>query len=93
MRSLHDTDKKTVGTDIMAVQKEFPVGLPLCRKLNKDLYEVRSHITDGICRVLFTIDGDKMVLLHGFIKKSMKMPKDELNATMERLAEYRRLKR
>jgi phage-related protein len=39
-------------------------------KGQKDLWEVRSNIKDGIARTFFTIDGAEMILLHGFEKKS-----------------------
>jgi len=29
-------------------------------------WEVRSHVSTGIARVMFTVDGQTMVLLHGF---------------------------
>jgi len=30
--------------------------------------------SQGIARVLFTVNGNLMILLHGFIKKSQKIP-------------------
>jgi len=38
--------------------------------------------------VLFTVDGDLMILLHGFIKKSQKIPKQELSTAKTRLRNY-----
>ena len=52
--------------------------MPLIRKLESGLWEVRSHIADGIARVVFTVDDDAMVLLHGFVKKSAKLPAADL---------------
>jgi DNA-binding Xre family transcriptional regulator len=49
--------------------------MPLCRPLGKGLWEVRSDLTQGrIARVLFCIHDGRMVLLHGFIKKTQKTP-------------------
>jgi len=48
---------------------------------------VRSRIATGIARVLFTVEGDTMVLLHGFIKKSQKPPAPDLKTAKQRLAE------
>ncbi|MDR3295213.1 MAG: type II toxin-antitoxin system RelE/ParE family toxin [Clostridiales Family XIII bacterium] len=48
-----------------------------------------SHIKDGIARVLFTVDGGTLVLLHGFIKKSDKIPAPDLRIAQDRLAELR----
>jgi phage-related protein len=39
---------------------------------------MRSNIPNGIARVLFTMKGGYVVLLHGFIKKSQKTPHKEL---------------
>jgi len=51
----------------------------------KGLFEVRtSLLTNRIARVLFSIDEDRMVLLHGFIKKSQKTPKSELDLARTR---------
>nr|WP_253307785.1 type II toxin-antitoxin system RelE/ParE family toxin [Rickettsia endosymbiont of Ceutorhynchus assimilis] len=47
--------------------------MPICKSLGKGMYEVRSNLTDGkIGRVIFCIVGNKMILLHGFIKKLKK---------------------
>jgi len=86
-------DKKEIGSDIFTVQKRFPLGLPLVEKLDTDLWEVRSHITDGISSIFFTVYGETMVLLHGFVKKSQKIPSKEMKTAKERLAEFRRLKK
>lgn len=58
--------------------------MPLIRKIQKDLWEVR------IARVFFTVDGEYMILLHGFIKKSQKTPQHELKTALVRLGNYRR---
>ena len=84
-------DRKEIGSDIFVVQKGFPLGLPLVEKLDTDLWEVRSHVTDGICRIFFTIYQETMVLLHGIVKKSQKIPAQEIKTAKARLAEFRRL--
>jgi phage-related protein len=86
-------DRKEIGSDIFAVQKGFPLGLPLVEKLDADLWEIRSHIPDGICRIFFTIHKKTMVLLHGFVKKSQRIPAKEIKMAKERLAEFRRLRK
>jgi phage-related protein len=59
--------------------------MPLVRKLDKDLWEVRSDIADGIARVLFTVKAGQMILLHAFIKKAQKTPADDLKTANARL--------
>ena len=85
LKSLSAQDRRTVGEDIKTVQFGWPLGMPLVRKVGKDLWEVRIHLEGRIARVFFTVDAAVMVLLHGFIKKSQGTPKSELN-----LAEGRR---
>ena len=82
-------DRKTVGQDIKTAQYGWPLGMPLIRKLEPGLWEVRSHVADGIARMLFTVDGETMVLLHGFVKKSQKTPATDMKTARQRLADLR----
>ena len=74
-----------IGEDIKTVQFGWPLGMPLVRKLDKGLWEVRSRLPDRIARVMFTNGGGRMVLLHGFIKKSKKTPMQDLELARTRL--------
>jgi phage-related protein len=69
-------DRKQIGLDIQTVEFGWPVGMPVCRPLGEGLYEVRSDLSQNrIARVLFYVDvRQRMVLLHGFIKKTQKTP-------------------
>jgi phage-related protein len=73
-------DRKQIGVDIKTVEFGWPIGMPVCRPLGDGLYEVRSNLTQNqIARVLFYIDAKgRMVLLHGFIKKTQKTPPAQL---------------
>jgi phage-related protein len=73
-------DCKRIGFDISSVEFGWPVGMPTCRPLQDGLYEVRTNLTNGrIARVLFYIDvQSRMVLLHGFIKKTQKTPDEDM---------------
>src|SRR5580692_4098115 len=73
-------DRKQIGVDIKTVEFGWPIGMPVCRPLGDGLYEVRSSLTQNrIARVLFYIDArGRMVLLHGFIKKTQKTPSADL---------------
>jgi phage-related protein len=84
-------DRKEIGSDIYKVQSGFPLGLPRVRKEDIDLWEVRSAIPDGICRILFTVTKTAMVLLHGFVKKTQKTPLNELEVAKNRLKEFKKL--
>jgi len=82
-------DRKTVGEDIKTAQFGWPLGMPLIRKLAIGLWEVRSHVSTGIARVMFTVDGQTMVLLHGFQKKSQRTPAADLMTAKRRLTQLR----
>jgi phage-related protein len=86
LKSLSSADRKLIGEDIKTVQYGFPLGMPLVRKLQPQLWEVRSALPDRIARTLFTIDGQYIVLLHGFIKKTQKTPPEDLELALKRLA-------
>ena len=74
-------DRKQIGVDMKTVEFGWPVGMPVCRPLGDGLYEVRSSLSQNrIARVLFYIDAKgRMVLLHGFIKKTQKTPTADLD--------------
>jgi phage-related protein len=63
--------------------------MPLVRKMEADLWEIRSDIADGIVRVLFTMHAGGMVLLHAFIKKDQKTPSGELLIARRRLRQVK----
>jgi len=67
------------------VQFGWPLGMPLVRKLDDELWEIRSRQPNRIARVLFTAGDGRMVLLHGFIKKSRKAPAGDLELAKKRL--------
>jgi phage-related protein len=63
--------------------------MPLVRKLDVDLWEVRVRLKDRIARVLFTIDASEAILLHGFIKKSQRIPDEELATAVHRKKQFK----
>ena len=87
--SLSRQDRKSVGGRIKTAQYGWPIGMPVVRKLEPGLWEVRAVISDGIARVIFTVNGGLMVLLNGFVKKSAKTPSAELRTARRRAAATR----
>jgi phage-related protein len=84
LKELDVADKKTIGEDIKTVQYGWPLGMPLVRKIRKDLWEIRIRLLGRIARIFFTVALGDMVLLHGFIKQSQALPPEDLE-----LAEFR----
>ena len=90
LRSLPKWDKKLIGEDIKTVQYGWPIGMPVVKKLCKGIWEIRTNLEDRISRVLFTLLGDKIILLHGFIKKTGKTPEDVLDLAIKRMRQLKK---
>jgi phage-related protein len=85
LRSLPEADRNIIGRDLMRVQYRWPVGMPLCRPLGGGLWEVRSDLPSSrIARLLFCFNKGRLVVLHGFIKKTKKAPADEMEIARKR---------
>ena len=81
-------DRRIIGEDIATVEFGYPIGMPVCRSLGNGLYEVRSSISGGrIARVIYIVKRGYMVLLHGFIKKTQKTPKQDIDLASKRARE------
>ena len=89
LKSLNKNERKAIGEDVKTVQFGWPLGMPLVRKLDKELWEIRTHSDQRIARVIFAVVEDKLVLLHGFIKKSQKTPSNELKTANTRLRQLK----
>ncbi|MCK1281801.1 type II toxin-antitoxin system RelE/ParE family toxin [Bradyrhizobium sp. 61] len=89
LRDLDEGDRNALGLDLMRVQYRWPVGMPLCRSLGDGLWEVRTALpSNRIARVLFSVHQDRIVVLHGFIKKTQKTPNEELALARRRKREF-----
>jgi len=65
------------------------LGMPHIRKLvNSELWELRVRLGSNIFRILFKDMNNKYLLLHGFQKKTDKVPKTEINVALRRLENY-----
>lgn len=86
LKSLSADDRKVIGDDLCTVQYGWPVGMPLSRPLGGRLHEIRSNLGNNrMARVIFAVLQNDAILLHGFIKKSRKTPKLDLDLARERL--------
>jgi phage-related protein len=88
LQTLGKAEKFRIGVDIWKVQSEWPIGMPHVRPMGQGLHEVRSSLPGEIARVLFLVDDDAMVLLHGFIKKTQKTPPEALGLALKRKHDY-----
>ena len=89
LKRLPVEERREIGTDIKTVQFGWPMGMPVVDHIDGEIWEIRTRLATRIARVLFTLDGPVMVLLHGFIKKERKTPKAELDIAKQRLKKLR----
>lgn len=67
------------------------LGMPHTRSMGDGLYEVRAKAAEGIGRALYcTLVGQRIVVLHGFVKKSSKTPSRDLELARRRMKEVLR---
>jgi phage-related protein len=91
IRSFPKEDREVIGTDLKTVQFGWPVGMPICRSLGSGVHEVRTSLPNRReVRILFFLSADTVVLVHGFLKKSQKTPKPDLDLALSRKAEFER---
>jgi phage-related protein len=86
--TLDKQDRIEIGGDSANVEYNWPIGPPKCKPLEHGIFEIRSNISTGrTARVLFFVESGKMYLLHGFIKKSQKIPRRDLDLAKKRKKE------
>ena len=66
------------------------VGMPHVRPLGEKLWEMRLGGSAGIGRVIYTAaSGQRLVVLHAFVKKTQKTPRHEIEAARRRMREIK----
>jgi phage-related protein len=88
LRDLPGRERKIIGEDIMTVQFRWPLGMPLVDNLGAGLWEIRSKLLSRIARILFCVQNEELVLLHGFIKKTRKTPPQDRALALKRKNVY-----
>jgi phage-related protein len=88
LKSLDRDECKRIGTDIAYVQFKWPIGKPRVDHLRGPIWEIRATLRSRIARVLFVVEGDELVLLHGFIKKNQKTPNEDIELAETRWKEW-----
>ena len=66
------------------------LGEPHTKAFGGGLFELRLKSSEGIGRVFYcTLIGQRIVMLHSFVKKTQKTPSQELNIALQRLKEIK----
>jgi phage-related protein len=88
LRGLDKEDRRAIGLDLMRVQFGWPIGMPLVRSLKDGLWEVRSTLPSRrIARLILCFHENKIVALHGFIKKTQRSPLEDIDVARKRMGE------
>jgi phage-related protein len=88
LRGLDEPERHAIGTNLLRAQWRWPVGMPLCRPMGKGLWEVRTDLPGNrTARVLICFYHDRLVALHGFIKKTRSTPEGDLTLARKRQKE------
>lgn len=88
---LNRADRFANGQDLVRVQFRWPIGMPLCRSLDRGLWEVRTTMPSRrIARVLFCLFEGELWALHAFIKKTPATPLADIEIARRRMKELER---
>jgi hypothetical protein len=47
LREMSALDRRDIGLDLLRLQENWPIGMPLCKSLGQGLWEVRSNLQGG----------------------------------------------
>ena len=76
-------------TDLM-LEFGADLGMPHTKALSNGLCELRVKGKEGVARVIYcTKVGQRIIMLHAFIKKTPKTPTKELRKARQRLSEVK----
>ena len=84
LKGLPAKERFIIGEDLKTLQFRWPLGMPLVRSLGDGLWELRSTLPTRIARCLFYVPRGRIVLLHGFIKKTQKTPPEDKALALKR---------
>lgn len=81
----NSTIAKVVRTIELLERFGFKLGMPHSKKIDARLFELRIKGRQEV-RIFYTFHNDCIVLLHGFIKKSNRIPDKELRLAHQKLS-------
>jgi phage-related protein len=73
------------------------IGEPYVKKLrgtSPDLWELRTRRASDHVRTIFSVlENNRIILLHGFVKKTGRIPRREIETAEQRLKQYLEIRR
>lgn len=90
LKSLPTKDMAKVMRDIDLLAKFAPdLHEPYTKHIDGQIWELRSKFSSNVYRILYYVrKGNKLVLLHGYTKKTQKTPPSEIELAKNRLNDY-----
>ena len=90
LRSLDPPTRARFGWSIEQLRiRNVSAREPLVKKLTGRLWELREESQTNIYRVIYCfVSGRRIVLLHGFQKKTQRTPRGEIEIAERRLARF-----
>ncbi len=71
--------------------EEFGInlGMPYAEHVEGELWELRARLSHNRYRIIYFLNtGDVFVMLHGFVKKTQRISKNEIEIAKTRLRDY-----
>ncbi len=75
---------ETIDYFLELKNSNLPIKEKLSRHLEDGIFELRSYLADKIARTLYFYQkGSKIIITHGFVKKTQKTPRNEIEKAKE----------
>lgn len=75
---------ETIDYFLELKNSNLPIKEKLSRHLEDGIFELRSYLADKIARTLYFYQiGSKIIITHGFVKKTQKTPRNEIKKAKE----------
>lgn len=92
LKDFEKNERKAIDRDIKCVQYTWPWKMPLIKSLGGGLMEIRSKLQNRQIRIMFILHEGAIVLLHGFVKKTQKIPNHEIDIARKRAGRIKQRK-
>ena len=75
---------ETINYFLELKNSNLPIKEKLSRHLEDGIFDLRSYLADKIARTLYFYQrGSKIIITHGFVKKTQKTPRNEIKKAKE----------
>ncbi|TEB04748.1 hypothetical protein Psch_03510 [Pelotomaculum schinkii] len=90
--SLYPKTKAKILRNLLLLSEFGPdLGWPFVSNISRNIWELRTVHQGNQYRILFAVtEGKIILLLHGFQKKTKKLPEKELNLAVSRFTHYQK---